>query len=678
MDSNNLNFNNWGAQPSMDGSVFGYQSQSPEDNSVSLFKTGLETTSGTALELTATTSPSGFFNQGNTNQKGESSTNGQVPPRTRPCDYCRRRKARCITLKDAKACLNCQVKEMECTFVEAPISRKKKAPPVVSVEGSSDPFLASSAGSKKAKLDKNLGIREVTPVQDYSSMRGRSLLKRTLSLQFPRSSFYVGETSVLDTTLFEVGPMDKMNQAQLAGDVWLRRVAPGTMFTLKNDYTEDVYQETINYADEVERVVAPNGHLLINLYFRVVHPSFPVLHKKVFLEKYSRTHREFSPPLLASVYMLALNWWHYDASLSPYPKPDSQKLLNLAVETFSKVLEKPKLSAVQAGLLLLQCRPNHARNWAICSQVMAIAEELGLGLDCSHWQLPKWERGLRTRLAWALFIQDKWLSLIESRPSHIDLEKNWMVRHLTKEDFPETGADDMMQEGSSDVEIGRLLFLEMINLSTIVNKILDRLFTISAIAKVTNTEEILEVAKPIQIELKQWYQTLRNNLAAEKSNSSLRRLSSTGYLHLAYFAAEITLHRRIIKSLNYDSHPQLIKVCREAAKERLTAAMIFIKDLTREQMQSFWHSSACANFALVGSFAALLHVTSNDEQEAEYYKGQLSDYLWTLRISSGGFSQMEAALQELGVAISRVAGFRNSDCDLLEQQEVIKEEQDDD
>ena len=37
----------------------------------------------------------------------------------------------------------------------------------------------------------DVAIREVSPIQDYSAMNN-SLLKRTLSLQFPRSSFYVG------------------------------------------------------------------------------------------------------------------------------------------------------------------------------------------------------------------------------------------------------------------------------------------------------------------------------------------------------------------------------------------------------------------------------------------------------------------------------------------------------
>ena len=69
--------------------------------------------------------------------------------------------------------------------------------------------------------------------------------------------------------------------------------------------------EIFNDLDAIERIVAPHGQSLINFYFRIVHPSFPILHKKVFLEKYSRTHREFSPPLLAAVYILTLHWWSY-------------------------------------------------------------------------------------------------------------------------------------------------------------------------------------------------------------------------------------------------------------------------------------------------------------------------------------------------------------------------------
>jgi len=68
-------------------------------------------------------------------------------------------------------------------------------------------------------------------------------------------------------------------------------------------------------------------------------------------------------------------------------------------------------------------------DWVLCSQVISLAEELGLGLDCTDWKLPKWERGLRKRLAWAVYVEDKWLSLKNSRPSHIH-SMNWIVTSL--------------------------------------------------------------------------------------------------------------------------------------------------------------------------------------------------------------------------------------------------------
>lgn len=121
--------------------------------------------------------------------------------------------------------------------------------------------------------------------------------------------------------------------------------------------------------DMIESVVAPHGEALIRLYFRIVHPSFPVLHKKVFLEKYRRTHREFSPPLLAAVYMLALNWWSYSAELANLPPPDLSKLERLASKTINDVIHRPKLSTIQAGLLLLQ-RPG-GDSWQLTAQLVS-------------------------------------------------------------------------------------------------------------------------------------------------------------------------------------------------------------------------------------------------------------------------------------------------------------------
>lgn len=46
--------------------------------------------------------------------------------------------------------------------------------------------------------DDVITLKDTLPVSDYSSLPGKSLLKKTLSLQYPKSSFYVGHTSVHD------------------------------------------------------------------------------------------------------------------------------------------------------------------------------------------------------------------------------------------------------------------------------------------------------------------------------------------------------------------------------------------------------------------------------------------------------------------------------------------------
>ncbi|EQB51982.1 hypothetical protein CGLO_08434 [Colletotrichum gloeosporioides Cg-14] len=115
------------------------------------------------------------------------------------------------------------------------------------------------------------------------------------------------------------------------------------------------------------------------------------------------------------------------------------------------------------------------------------------------------------------------------------------------------------------------------------------------------------------------------------------RLSSIGYLHLAYFATEITLHRRIIRSLEatgaaVDQYVQ--HICRSAAKARLISAMDFVNRLNSSHLRSFWYFASKTNFALIGTFGSLLWATSPGREEADWYRRRLGEYRWTLSVSS--------------------------------------------
>jgi hypothetical protein len=98
-------------------------------------------------------------------------------------------------------------------------------------------------------------------------------------------------------------------------------------------------------------------------------------------------------------------------------------------------------------------------------------------------------------------------------------------------DFPETAEDDSEEEGSSEIEKGRLAFVNMISLTEILTDILDTFFTLRASASIASEGEnaitaTLERAKPIQLKLKEWYTKLPTSLAV--SETKARKLSSTG------------------------------------------------------------------------------------------------------------------------------------------------------
>ncbi|CZT41772.1 related to nitrogen regulatory protein [Rhynchosporium secalis] len=459
-----------------------------------------------------------------------------------------------------------------------------------------------------ALMQTNRGLQSQPPINDYNSLPGPSLLKQTLGLQNRQHGHYLGQTSEYDVRLINLSPFNGRGEhVSMPGT--LRRVSHNVHFIMRSETQTDVDDELANL-DLVESIVQPHGRALVDLYLRIIHPSFPIFDKKVFLEKYGRTHREFTPPLLAAV------------------------LEQLAPAMMSVVLNRPKLSTVQAGLLFLQ-RPD-GNSWALTGQLVAVAQNLGLHLDCSKWKIPEWERSLKKRLAWGLFMQDKWGALTHGRPLLIHSD-DWSVRPVEARDFPETADDDDDEEGSSDIETGRLTFINMITLTEVLANILRTFFTVNAIARLSSDSEnamknMLELAKPIQLQLKEWYSKLPKSLAIGETRA--RKLSPTGSLHLAYFAAEVTLHRAIIRFDSTQMDEQLRYITRNAAKARLTSAINFIGKLELAHLQSFWYFASKANLAIIGTFGVLLWATSENLEEADFYKSQLAEYRWTWRVSS--------------------------------------------
>ena len=571
--------------------------------------------------------------------------------KSRPCDACRRRKSRCVLKDGAVKCVLCEFHDQACTYIQTPQARKRKS---VSISQDEEVIVSSKRSPSGDFVRRGVAKQIITSpktdhlVDDYANLKGPSLLKRTLGLQRRRHGLYQGSSSCFEAALVEE---EKSSKTSSTGDSQFLHANAHDRFLLLPDEATDHYDDELADIDAIEAIVAPHGQALIHLYFRIVHPSFPILHKKVFLEKYNRTHQEFSPPLLAAVYILALQYWSYENELLPFKKPEIENLVTLAMRSLAYVVHRPKLSTVEAGLLLLQWRTGSS-SWALTAQMVAVGQELGLHKDCSSWNIPIWEIGLRKRLAWALFMQDKWSSFMHGRPSHIS-EDDWAVQTLTEKDFPENSRDDDEREGSTEVEKGRSIFCRMVSLTQILADVLQTCYSDKAEREIRSTKEsdatkfVLSKAKPLQIRLNAWHASLPQSLSME--NVTIRKLSSTGYLHLAYWATVISLHRLIFRTLRHCEESDLASICRNAAIARLEHAIAFVKALKPEHLQSFWYFASAFNFALIGIFQSLLCVCADSKVQKNVQFATLDEYRWMLRVSSksAGFLEQSMSMIDL-------------------------------
>lgn len=205
------------------------------------------------------------------------------------------------------------------------------------------------------------------------------------------------------------------------------------------------------------------------------------------------------------------------------------------------------------------------------------------------------------------------------------------------------------QEGSSEVERGRLVFMHMAHLSVILSEILRVVFSSRARRAIENTPDkltaLLEQMKPLQIRLKDWFSRLPESLKMDTAASM--KLSSVGYLRLAYLTVEVCMHRNLIRTLVSTDQPNMTaaRMCRAAANERFINATDFVQRLQAQHLASFWYFASAKCCALIHAFGQVLETTAQSEEERAFYSRKLKEFKWALKVNSeAGASFMKQAL----------------------------------
>ncbi|KAF7190406.1 Communesin biosynthesis cluster-specific transcription factor cnsN [Pseudocercospora fuligena] len=431
----------------------------------------------------------------------------------------------------------------------------------------------------------------------------------------------------------------------------------------KSDTNEKWRRELTEFVDD------ETGRRLIQLFYKYVQPYFPVLSREGSERDAIgvREPREVSPCVLAAIYGHALPFCAWDEKLcvEVYTPPSADVLFKIAWLSCQPLLHTPNIAVLQTLLLLVQRRPTNRHvsdtpfKWVIMTTAVSIAQALGINRDPTDWPLPSWEIKQRKRLAWAVYIQDKWLALNFGRSSHINPD-DWDVPALTDDDFPE--ADRKFDDGQR-TDFSCTHFIKLCELTIIVNDILRDLFSIKATRQLhTSLESTLEVAKPLRIRLTEWYQALPAGLlpcqpgasaASVGSPDSTRRrsvqleLDGNGSLQLAYITAKIELFRAMLRPRVTDANAAAVTALRTGALAVAKEISEFLETLNARELEAFWASYARTNFTIASSFMLLLFITSPTLADAKECLQLLNAWRSLLRIKSRSCDLLNLALLRL-------------------------------
>lgn len=285
-------------------------------------------------------SPPHHLLEGKENRPALKQLQQSAPPnrsrRERPCDGCRRRKSKCV-LQEARRCVLCEFHKQDCTFLEEAQPRKRKADDGVKSEPPTKKSPSATQRSSPVAPVPVAKIESVTPsapAQIQPSMRKPFAVDETLSLQRHRHCKYLGQTTALDASLIGLGSFNDKNETESRVGT-LRQVTGTEYFSTHADADVPIPDDEARALADIDQIVGSHGPALIDIYFRNVHPSYPIIQKPAFLDRHRHGDRQFNPPLLAAMYLLAMAWWDSELAVCKHPKPDTAKLEYVAITSLT-------------------------------------------------------------------------------------------------------------------------------------------------------------------------------------------------------------------------------------------------------------------------------------------------------------------------------------------------------
>lgn len=372
---------------------------------------------------------------------------------------------------------------------------------------------------------------------------------------------------------------------------------------------------------EIEPLFAPFQNDLVDLYFTHVHPSYPLLGSRASFDK-KRAEGILPASLLAVVYLHASKFWHV-SSQRDIPLPDQRALQPYIVSCIAFESRTPNLAVIQAALLFMQLparfnrAPNQPGIWAMTSLAVAMAQDIGLHVDPTSWNISAEERKNRRILWWAVFIHDKFMCHWLGRPSNIKWN-DWKVEPLMLGDF----ADEDDRMGVNSVTWANA-FIAMANLSLILSDLLDDFYGVRSNFQTMEGIFAIEKSKIIMERLRLWKENYCIGLGP-----NTRPYHYT--VHIAALTVELSTQRAVLGSnIGFDQQSDLPNEILSSVTHHLFP---ILDTLIHQPMTGLWLNYNKGGLSMIGSLLISLVLASISDAALNERRTALFDFRSRLQL----------------------------------------------
>ncbi|TXT07091.1 hypothetical protein VHUM_03261 [Vanrija humicola] len=539
----------------------------------------------------------------------------------RPCDHCRRSKRSCHIAVRGQACAQCAKSGRDCSFVGPPVIRHRKA-------ASSSSAMAGGPGPETLQyrqataaagmLQPQLGLAGVAgapllsvprmgalPMSngppssqlisfidglDYRSPNQQaddSALYSSLDMDVTEEeeSHYLGSGAVAHLASVSLDSLDHVARTQ-SGSLAYRQVAdprypafflrnPSRVYGLSNAafVAEKAYQHVIGILASVDPRMPER---LIQAFLTRTLPALPILNRARFEASLNGWQAAAAFPSAILVGIFA-----HSSIYEPALKAHSKELWSILLHVMDNEYRQVRLQTLILEILEITGRPitnpggNHL---GICRAVGAI-QLLGLHRDCSRWKLPKWERSLRKRLWWALYVQDKWNAYTYGRPVNIDSSRS-AIPPVTFEDDDLNEDGQVPLTGNEDIAV----FIATCRLSTILEAVLPLLLDRDSQPRRPRLDR--SILKHAASELEMVYSDLPQDLVFRPENAIVR--AGARSLQLAHFGLALLICRLGLERDDLTPNPEHVLQSIRNALTVIENLALFLETLWDDDYKAYW------------------------------------------------------------------------------------------